>query len=190
MPSQKQYVAVWPSGHYLKWRGLTMREHRRFLRRLEFESEMAVFCDLYDLVKDEDESLPLSQVTAGVVDFLGNFLLRASAFADDTKGLDVVKAALMRQRQLLRSNYFESCKVIIAGIFRYTFEEIEQWDEDTFFARLAAAELLSGEDLSPKPLEEPRKPGDPKKLPPRPKKPLNSTQARALERTLAARTTG
>lgn len=154
---------------------------------------MSVFCDLYQLVTDPQESLPLDQVTAGVVDFLGQTLLKNSAFADATKDMQLVHAALERQRRLLRNNYFESCKAVLAGVFRYTFEEIEEWDEDTFFARLAAAELLSGEDLGPKQLEEPRKtgkPGAPKAPPKAPKKPLTNTQAKALERTMAARATG
>lgn len=151
---------------------------------------MAVFCDLYQLVKDPDESLPLDQVTAGIVDFLGRTLLRNSAFADDTKDMSLVRTAIERQRHLLRHNYFESCKAVLAGVFRYTFEEIEEWDEETFFARLAAAELLSGEDLSPQAAEEPARPGAPKSPPKPQKKPLTNTQAKALQRTMAARTSG
>jgi hypothetical protein len=157
---------------------------------LEFEQEMTVFSDLYRLVADPDESLPLDQVTAGIVYFLGRTLLGDSAFADETKDMQVVQSALERQRHLLRNNYFESCKAVLAGIFRYTFEEIEEWDEETFFARLAAAELLSGEDLSPKVPEEPAKPGATKGPPKAAKKPLTNTQAKALQRTMAARNSG
>jgi hypothetical protein len=38
---------------------------------------------------------------------------------------------------------------LIAGTFRYSFEDIESWDAEVFFKRLAAAEFLVNRTLEP-----------------------------------------
>src|ERR1035438_4801350 len=88
-----------------------------------------------------------------------------------------VKNAMEQKRTELKQNFLSASKAIIAGIFRYTFEEIEQWDAEMFFERLAAAEFVSGRKIEP---------GDPDKLdaqhpgkkPGRPEGPPNSGNRR------------
>jgi len=60
-----------------------------------------------------------------------------------------VKRALDMKRVELKSSWLNSAKSIIAGIFRYTFEEIESWDAEMFFERLAYAEFVCGRKLEP-----------------------------------------
>lgn len=49
----------------------------------------------------------------------------------------------------LQSTYLETARTLVAGTFRYRFEEIDEWDQGTFFKRLAAAEFLVGKNLEP-----------------------------------------
>lgn len=149
---------------------------------------MVVYCDLYRMVTDPEESLPLEYVTAGVVDFLGRKLLKDSAFGGD---INKMKAALIEKRNDLDGNYYEQCKAVIAGVFRYTFEEIESWDEDTFFEVLAKAELISGENLEPRLVGEDGN-SEPvtaqsKASPKVPKRPLTQAQKMVLERKASLR---
>ncbi len=187
MPTQQQYVAVWASGASVQWRGLTMKEYRQLSNKLKYEPEMLVYCDLYRLVTNSEESLPLTHIPAGVVDFLGRRLLKESAFGGD---INKMKAALIEKRNNLDNNYYEQGKAVIAGVFRYTFEEIESWDEDTFFECLAKAELISGENLEPRivgedsNLEQVPVQDKPRKAP---KRPLTAAQQLVFERKAAMR---
>jgi hypothetical protein len=179
MATQKQYVAVWKSGQHLKWRGLSMREYTKFSRMLDLEPEMQVYCDLYELVVDHDECPPIERVPAGIVDFLGRTLLKSNAFSGDA---GLIAKILTKRRAALQTDYFENAKAIIAGLFRYTFEELDNLDEESFFDMLAKAELLSGEKFDPVPI------GTQNDVSPkRPKKPLTQTQAKAFERTVRSR---
>jgi hypothetical protein len=183
MSNQTQHVAVWKSGSYLKWRGISIREYAIYSRRLDFEPEMTVYCDLYNLVTDPEDRTSIEDVTAGIVYFLGRTLLLESAFSGN---INRVKQVLGTKRAQLAENYIESCKAVLAAMFKYTFEEIESWDESTFFDRLAKAELISNENLDPHLLEEDTVGTNDKPKPPerRPKKELTSTQKMALDRTM------
>lgn len=164
-----------------------MREYQQFMKRLDYEPEMRVYCDLYQLVVDPSESPALDKATAGVVDFLGRTLLKESAFSSNP---DRIKKTLTLKRKQLEENYFEICKAIIAGIFRYTFEEIEGWDEETFFDRLAKAEMVSGVPLDVHPLGAAEDPANTQSHPNAPKKdkrPLTKAQQMVLQRTMEAR---
>lgn len=144
---------------------------------------MVVYCDLYQLVANHDDNPTLDKITAGIVDFLGRTLLKNNPYSGD---IEAMKKALEVQREALQVDYIDACKAVIAGVFRYTFEEIDEWDSETFFSRLAKAELISGEDLGPKPVAK-EEPSQTKPIPKVPKRPLTPTQARVLERRAAAR---
>jgi len=147
---------------------------------LDLEPEMQVYCDVYNLVVDQEECPPIDRVPAGVVDFLGRTLLRNNPFSGDAK---LIAKTLTKHRASLQTDYFEQAKAVIVGLFRFTFDELENLDEDTFFDLLAKAELLSGEQFDPTPVgnKTVQKSTDPP--PQRPKKPLTETQTRALDRT-------
>jgi hypothetical protein len=177
-----EYIAVWKSGASIKWRGLSMKEFKDFSNRLAYEQEMLVYTDLFKLVGETIEGKSLN-VPAGIVFFLGETLLKRSVFNGDEK---TIKQVLTHHRNQLSGNYFEQCKTVMAAVFKYSFEDIDSWDDYTFFDRLAKAEMISGENLEPKG-SEPEKPVVSNDHPDRKqKKPLTSGQQVALERRMAS----
>jgi len=159
-----------------------MREYLKYSRMLELKPEMEVYCDLYKEVVDLDECPSIDIATAGVVDFLGRTLLRNSAFSGDA---GLIAVMLAKRREALRTDYFEQAKAIMAGLFRYTLEELDNLDEECFFDLLAKAELLSGEQFDPTPMGAQKDADSKKDAPPRrAKNPLTSTQEKARERTM------
>jgi hypothetical protein len=93
----------------------------------------------------------------------------------------------------LKSSWLNSAKSIIAGIFRYTFEEIEQWDAEMFFERLASAEFVSGRKLEPGDPDKldaqhpGKKPGHPEGPPKPAKRELSPAQQKVVNRVVNSR---
>ena len=143
------FSAQWASGRYAKWRSLTWAEFRQFEARLRYESPMQVYVDLYRAVVIQGPPLegdPIFQAPAGLVEFVAHSMLDSNPFGGEYTS---VKNAMEQKRTELKQNFLSASKAIIAGIFRYTFEEIEQWDAEMFFERLAAAEFVSGRKVEP-----------------------------------------
>jgi hypothetical protein len=177
------FFATWPSGRKAKWRSLTWAEYKRFEHQLTYDSPACVYADVYGTVLIEGPPLdgdPVFQAPAGLVEWIAKAMLN-NPFSGEYERL---KPALDMKRAELSASYLESAKAIVAGIFRYTFEEIEQWDAEMFFERLAAAEFVSGRKLEPgDPRKRQKKPGpnDPKKER-LPKKELTLAQQRVIDR--------
>lgn len=177
---QTQYIAAWKSGTAVRWRGLTWSEFSQFTHRLTFESPIEVYLDLYRALLLEGPDPEYA--TAGSVEYVAKTMLETNPFGG--KYEDVVHA-LHTKRGV--QTYLENAKALVAGIFRYTFEEIDTWDADTFFDRVAKAEFLAGKKLEP---EDPaviaaslKAAKDPnRKPPPRPKKQMTDGQKLAWER--------
>lgn len=187
------FFARWPSGRKVKWRSLTWAEFKKFDRQLDYDCPASVYCDVYRAVVLDGPPLdgdPVYQAPAGLVEWIARALLDSNPFNGEYKD---VKRALEMKRVELKSSWLNSAKSIIAGIFRYTFEEIEQWDAEMFFERLASAEFVSGRKLEP---------GDPDKLdaqhhgekpghpegPPKPaKRELSPAQQKVVNRVVNSR---
>jgi hypothetical protein len=145
------YVAVWSSGVAVKWRALRWAEHRKYAERYERSVPMSVFNDIYRVVVLEGPDI--SDVTAGIVQFIGNSVLNWSAFAND---FPTVKTKLDECRQEIVGDYLMSAKAVVASLFRYTLDEIDQWDSDTLFKHIAMAEVVSGRRMEPEGPNAPR----------------------------------
>lgn len=132
--------------------------------------------DLYRALLIEGPSV--EEAPAGIVEYVSKSMLETNPFGGKYED---VKHALNAKRQ--SQDYLENAKALIAGLFRYTFEEIDTWDVDTFFDRLAKAEFLSGKKLEP---EDPNKAEAEAKQPPgqqpRKKKPMTEGQKLSWER--------
>lgn len=136
------YEATWPSGAKVRWRAPTWKEFQglyhsadpRPVRNLKF----------YELCVIEGPRP--DKVPAGIVAWLGVNMLDKSPF---TGQLDSIQQYLQLSRSWFQSSYLENAKALIAGTFRYTFEEIENWDAEVLFKRLAAAEFLVNRGLEP-----------------------------------------
>jgi hypothetical protein len=78
--------------------------------------------------------------------WLGYYLVEQSPFKGDFKTIQTFRQL---SSNWLQSSYLETARTLVAGMFRYRFEEIDEWDQETFFKRLAAAEFLVGKNIEP-----------------------------------------
>lgn len=180
-----QYIAAWKDGTAVVWKGLSWAEYRTFSRRLQAESPIEVYIDLYRALVVEGPDV--GEAPAGVVEFVAKSMLETNPFGGQFP--DIQHALTVRRDA---QDYLQNAKALVAGIFRYTFEEIDTWDADTFFDRVAKAEFLAGKTLDPEnPAEvaaalEAKRSG---KQPPqrRKKKPLTEAQQMVLDRVRETR---
>jgi hypothetical protein len=136
------YEALWASGVRVRWRTPTWKEFQglyrsadaRPIRNLKFYQ----LCVLDGPAPD--------RVPAGIVAWLGVNMLDQSPF---TGQLQPLREYVQLSRSWFQASYLENARALIAGTFRYTFEEIESWDAEVFFKRLAAAEFLVNRTLEP-----------------------------------------
>lgn len=182
---QTQYVAGWKSGVAVSWRAITWAEYRQFTQSMTHKLPMEVYIDLYRAVLLEGPDI--TEAPAGVVEFVGKAMLARNPFGGQ---FDDIKHAVDLKRN--SQDFLENAKTLIAGLFRYTFEEIDQWDADTFFDRYAKAEFLSGKQLDPVKMPTPEELAAaaaakkrPKERPKPPKKEMTEGQKLAWERVQA-----
>jgi hypothetical protein len=177
----------------VKWRSLTWAEFKKFDRQLDYDCPASVYCDVYRAVVLDGPPLdgdPVYQAPAGLVEWIARALLDSNPFNGEYKD---VKRALEMKRVELKSSWLNSAKSIIAGIFRYTFEEIEQWDAEMFFERLASAEFVSGRKLEPGDPDKldaqhpGKKPGHPEGPPKPAKRELSPAQQKVVNRVVNSR---
>jgi hypothetical protein len=151
------FQAQWESGRVAKWRSLTWAEYKQFEHQLTYDCPASVHCDVYRAVLIEgpslDEGPELYRAPAGLVEFVARSLLDNNPFNGQYQD---VKRAVDMKRQERRQDYLQTCKAVIAGIFRYTFEEMDKWDAEKFFEMVAAAEFVSGRKLEPGDPEAPK----------------------------------
>jgi hypothetical protein len=162
-----QYIAQWASGLKLRWRALTWQEYRQMQSRI-YTRPVGVFVDIYRAVLLEGP--PPETCPAGIADFVAKHVLANNPFSG--KFQDVARAIKVG-REELASDFLLSAKAMVSHLFHYPFEEIEKWDADLFFLRLAQAEFIAGKSLEP---SDPKAPvvTDPKRAN---KRPLNPAQA-------------
>ena len=187
------FFARWLSGRAVKFRSLTWAEFKKFDRQLQYDCPASVYCDVYRAVLLDGPPLdgdPVYQAPAGLVEWIARALLDSNPFNGEYKD---VKRALDMKRVELKSSWLNSAKSIIAGIFRYTFEEIEPWDAEMFFERLAYAEFVCGRKLEPGDPDKPdaqhpgKKPGHPEGPPKPAKRELNPAQQKVVNRVINSR---
>lgn len=145
----QHFFAQWPSGRSVKWRSLTWAEFKKYESLLLYNRPVDVYCDIYRTVVLEGPLLeddPTSVAPAGIVEWVAKSLINNNPFGGS---YEEVCYALDLKRGELKANYLLAAKAVIASIFRYTMEEIDQWDAEDFFERLAQAEYVTGRSLNP-----------------------------------------
>jgi hypothetical protein len=179
---QIQYVAGWKSGMAVSWRAISWAEYRQFAQSMEHKLPMEVYIDLYRAVLLDGPDI--TEAPAGIVEFVGKAMLERNPFGGS---YDDIKNAVDAKRNT--QDFLENAKTLIAGLFRYTFEEIDTWDADTFFDRYAKAEFLSGKQLDPVKMPTPEELAaaieakkHPQKRPRPPKKEMTAGQKLAWDR--------
>lgn len=121
------------------WRPLTWKEFNRFQREPFLRS-----ADIYETCVVEGPDL--GRAPMGIVRWIAAQVLESNPFSG---GFKEIAKSLATARKNVQGNYLLSAKAAIAGTFRYTFEEIDNWNAETFFERLAQAELLMNSPLEP-----------------------------------------
>ena len=172
------FVAQWPSGRWVKFRSLTWAEYREFEPRLRNPDLAAgVFLDIYRRVFLSGEDWRTA--TAGMVEYVGRVLTAQNPF--NGRYTDVARA-LELKRVEFKQDYLQAAKAVIASIFRYSFEEIDRWDPETFFERLAQAEYITGRKIEPVDPNKKKKTKPGEEKPQRHSKPLSDAQRMVLDR--------
>lgn len=176
-----QFVAQWQDGLTVSWRNLTKGEYHKFKELYDnslFVEPMQMCVALYNTVKiDGPDS---RYVPAGIPAFITKHQLLNNPFSGTYED---IAPALEMARKAVTGDYLKAATAIIAATLNYKPEEIEQWDPNLFFIRLAQAEMALGRPFDP---TDPKAPKDAQGNPisnKKIKKPLTPTQQKALERT-------
>jgi hypothetical protein len=136
------YQASWASGRTIQFRLLTWKEYRYATSLTVTAAERDLW--IYERVVIDGPAT--SDITAGVVRWLGQYLVDSSPFSET---VDSVKKFRNLTQQWFESSYLEQARALIAGTFHVPFEAIDDWDHETFFKRLIAAEMLVGKRMEP-----------------------------------------
>jgi hypothetical protein len=172
------YVARWGDGFQVIWRNLTWAEYRSFKPRYDqspFEEPMDVALDIYKLVHTSGPDP--NYVPAGIPSYICKQQMQNNPYSGHYED---ISPAVKMARQIVTSNYLLSAKAMISATLNYRPEEIDNWDPNTFFIRLAQAEVATGRNFdpvdpkAPPALDSPIQPT---------KKPLTTAQQKALKRT-------
>lgn len=173
-----KYIARWKDGFSVIWRNLTWAEYRAYKTKLDnspFLEPMDVAMDIYKTVLIEGPDL--RYVPAGIPAFICKQQMVNNPFSGQ---FEDVSSALELARKAVTSDYLLAAKAIIASTLHYRPEEIDAWDPNLFFIRLAQAELTAGQfdPVNPKAAQAQQK-GKQKT----PARPLSASQQKALQRT-------
>lgn len=135
-------IGIWPSGTKVVWRPLSWGEYQKMNSLSSSKEENAV--ELYKLCRISGPAT--EKVTAGIVSWIYNYEMKGSFFSGD---FQKVVNALHKNREWLSTNYIHAAQALIGHVFHTPFEEMKNWDEDTFLHRLVQAEFISGKPLDP-----------------------------------------
>lgn len=160
----------------IRWRTLTWAEHRKISAYQA--PAIARYMEAYQVcvVNGPD----LATVPFGIAYWIGRMELEESPFGGQFK---VLTGELDKARQWFQHDFLNAAQAVVAWTFRYTPEEIETWDADKLFKRLAQAEYIFNRPLIPADPEE--KPDDGKNPKKRPMTARKQEQTERLNRVLA-----
>lgn len=156
----QRWQATWPDGTRVQWRSLSWGEFRRIEH---IQPVQAAAVQVYKTCVTAGPAV--ENVPAGVMMYVAEHELVKSPYSREYAP---VKISLDRARQKLASSWMFSARALVAGIFRYSFEEIDTWDAQTFMDRVAQAEMVSGRTIDPADPKAPKnQPKTAKKINPR-----------------------
>lgn len=173
-----KYIAQWGDGFKVIWRNLTWAEYRSFKQRYDqspFAEPMDVALDIYKLVHTTGPDPKF--VPAGIPGYICRQQMQNNPYSGRYED---IAPAVKLARQVVTSNYLLSAKAMIASALNYRPEEIDNWDPNTFFIRLAQAEIATGRNFDPVDPKAPAQLESPTKST---KRPLTTAQQKALKRT-------
>jgi hypothetical protein len=134
--------AVWADGTFIRIRAATLAEVQQALHLPDPQAVRNLWIYNKLLLHGPPEDI----VPAGVVAWVGKQAIDLNPFSG---GLKPLQTAIENARARLAASYLENARALVAGTFRYSFEEIDTWTAEVFFLRLAAAEFLVGNRMDP-----------------------------------------
>jgi hypothetical protein len=166
------YQALWPAWGQISWRTLSWAEYKSYSNRYDPRCPMSVYIDIYRACVILGPNI--EDATAGIVSFIGEFCFHGSAFSED---FTIVNAKLNQARSKVTNSYLYHLKSMMVSMYKYTFEQIDTWDDETFMNRAAAMELIIGKAINPQ--DSNAKPEEPKQGP----RPVSETVQHIAKRT-------
>ena len=169
--------ATWPDGISVVFRSLSWGEFRKVQSLQGSPAEKAL--EVYKCCLVEGPTV--ERIPAGIMMWVYQTEMTQSPFAGSFQALSV---PLQEIRNTVTNNYLLCAQAMIASVFKIPFTEMDTWDSDTFFTRLAQAEFVSGVPLNP---VDPSVPVDKKGRPMKKlKKQLTTAQALAIDKKYGA----
>lgn len=138
------YQAQWKTWGWIRWRGLSWAEHKRFEQQMVYKSPIETANAIYRACVISGPKIEESDITPGVIITIANTVFNNSAFSGE---FNTLSYKLNQAREIVSNDFLLAARAIIAGLFKYTFEDIDSWDEETFLLRLAQAEFVAGKPL-------------------------------------------
>lgn len=126
------FTAQWQDGISVKWRSLTWKEYQYSVSPGTTET----FLGIYDKVSLDGPKSDI--VPAGVAVYVAQQVLLNNPFSGD---INQIKTALATARKQV-SSYMNRARALVCSVLHYKLEDIDTWDSDTFFERLAMAEAM------------------------------------------------
>ena len=161
----------------VRWKRLSYAEYQKFRARIPaipvkyltdpdrpsgLMSLLSGRVPSFDLYADVYEACvvvgpPIEEAPAGLVAWIAEQELFDNPYAGKFK--DIARL-LGNARNQVHASWMTCARAVVAGTFRYSFEEIDTWPPEVFFERVAQAEQLTGVPLNPAdPKASPQKPG-------------------------------
>ena len=142
-----QFYAKWQDGFEVVWRNLSWSEYKQFQSRFDnspFIEPIGIALDIYKLVLIEGPDPAF--VPAGIPAYICKHQMLNNPFSGRYED---VATALELSRRAVTGDYLQSAKALIASALHYRLEEIDQWDPNKFFIRLAQTEIALGRPFDP-----------------------------------------
>lgn len=144
-----RWIATWPSSTCVEWRGLTWAEYRRI--QDSGGSDYSKWLEVYRLCVTAVQARrnvgpEPDKVGYGIIRWIGRHQLENNPFSGQ---LNTIQKSLQTGRARVQNSYLQQARAIVAAVFRCSFEEIDSWDAETFFDRVAQAEAVLSRPIEP-----------------------------------------
>ena len=148
---EPQWVPAPGEPVFVRWRDLTWKEYQQFTGARRIPA--VLYSEIYEKVLVEGPSLAL--VPAGIVEWIGRQQFDQNPFSWK---YPPIRASIDQSRAKVQSSWLTIARAVVASVFHYSFEEIDEWPSELFFERVAQAELLTGSPLEPSDPKAPKPP--------------------------------
>lgn len=162
-----EYTTEFPDGTLVRWRPLTWAEQKdidriygRFLGQGAvdwlYKEAIAALC-IMDIESPDGQKIEdgnIGEIYAGTIEVIGQAILEEASFLGT---VDNLKRHYIVAKNKVFSNYLDTLKPIIIALFKVTEQEMAEWTINDYMKYIIWAEVVTGQDYSPKAPEENKK---------------------------------